>query len=234
MIAPKPGRALTLAAAGTSAVAVLCLREPAADLVLLVAEWVDSLGWIAPLAFTLVFAIALPAFIPAAPFLLSGGVLFGPLLGTLYGAIGNIAGGALAFVLARYLARQRVERALASNAGFAVMNRVLDREGARGVALIRLSPVLPAWLINYALGVSRINWKQYGLSAPAILPTTALYALAGAGLGDLAALERGGGLDRGAGYHALLGVGIGATVLASVLLGRRARKMLEELDDRDG
>ncbi len=211
--------------------AVIYLREPAAQLVLIVAEWVNGLGWIAPVAFTAAFALAVPAFIPAAPFLVSGGILFGPVLGTLYGTLGNLAGGALAFGLARTFAREKVKRALASNTGFEVMNRALRSEGARGVSLIRLSPALPAWLINYALGVSQINRKQYWLSAPAILPVTMLYALAGAGLGDLAAFETGAGIEKGAGYYALLGVGIAATVVVSMLLGRRARKILEEFED---
>ena len=218
-------------AGATLVTAALYAREPAARLVLEVAKWAKGLGWIAPAAFTAAFTLAVPAFIPAAPFLICSGILFGPALGTLYALIGNLAGGALAFALARYLARERVERFLASNPGFEVMNRALEQEGARGVALIRLSPALPAWLLNYALGVSRISWQQYLASAPAILPVTVLYALAGSGLGDLAALGTGTELDRGAGYYALLGLGIVATLAVSLLLGHRARRIMEELDE---
>lgn len=229
----RPRRILAALLVSALAVAIVLLREPAAALVLDLAAWVDDLGWIAPVAFAAIFAVAVPALVPAAPFLLSGGALFGPVLGTIYGAVGNLTGGAAAFALARYLARERVERKLAEHTGFEVMNRALGQEGARGVALIRLSPALPAWLINYALGVSRIRWAQYWVSAPAILPVTILYALTGAGLGDLAALESGAELDKGAGYYVLLGLGIVATIVVSVLLGRRARNVLEEISDEE-
>lgn len=212
-------------------VAVVVLREPAAGMILDLAEWVDGLGWIAPVAFVAMFTFAVPALLPAAPFLLSGGALFGPVLGTLYGALGNLLGGTLAFTLARYFARQRVEQRLAAHTGFEVMNRALG-EGARGVALVRLTPA-PAWLVSYALGVSRIGWRQYWLSAPAMLPVTILYALMGAGLGDLAALEGGAELDKGAGYYVLLAVGIAATIVVFLLLGRRARSILEEVADEE-
>lgn len=227
----KTAKLMALAAAGALIAVILFAGEPATQLVLAVAEWVRGLGWLAPVAFTTVLAVAVPVFIPAAPFLITSGFLFGPVIGTFCGTLGNLSGGALAFAIARYLVRHRVEKALASNPGFEAMNHALGQEGTRGVALIRLSPALPAWLISYALGVSRISWRQYWASAPAILPVTVLYALAGSGLGDLAAMEAGGGLEKGTGYYALLGLGIAATLVVSVLLGRRAQKILEELDD---
>lgn len=225
-------RKLTAGLAGLALLAALAvLRRPAADATLAAAEWVEGLGWIAPVVFTALFAAGIPLFVPAAPFLLFGGVLFGPVLGTLVGFLGNVAGGALSFALGRYLLREPVEARLGAYAGFAAMREALRREGLRGAALIRVSPALPAWLINYALGVSPLRWRHYLLSAIAVLPTTVLYALSGAGVGDLAALEGGRAAAHGPVYYLLLATGILATIAATVLLGRRARTILETIDD---
>lgn len=225
-------RKLTFATLALALLAALAwLRRPAADLVLAAAAWVEGLGWIAPVAFTALFALAVPLFVPAAPFLLAAGVLFGPVLGTLYGCLGNLLGGAVSFAAGRHLLRERVEEKLGAYAGFEAMNEALRREGLRGAALIRFSPVLPAWLINYALGVSPLGWRDYLLSAVAIVPTAGLFALSGAGLGDLAALERGETVSHGPGYYVLLAAGIVATIAATVLLGRRAQSIMEDLDD---
>lgn len=229
----RPGaRKVAAGAVAIGLIAALALlRRPAADLVLSLAERVEALGWIAPAAYVGLFAAAIPLLVPATPFLLIAGILFGPVLGVFYAFFGNLLGGALSFALARRLVRARVERKLASLTGFAVMTRALRGEGLRGVALVRLSPALPAWLINYALGASRIPWRHYWLSSLAIVPTTALFALSGAGLGDLAALERGETVSHGPGYYVLLAAGIVATIAATVLLGRRAQSIMEDLDD---
>ena len=132
----------------------------------------------------------------------------------------------MSFAAGRHLLREAVEEKLGSYAGFEVMCEALRREGLRSAALIRFSPVLPAWLINYALGVSPLGWRQYLLSAVAIVPMASLYSLSGAGLGDLAALERGETASHGPAYYALLGAGIVATITATVVLGRQARRLM--------
>ncbi len=225
------GRVLALAGLAVLLAAAYLLRRPAAATLLTVAESFERLGGWGPAAFTAAMTAAIPLCLPAAPFLLAAGVLFGPATGALWAALGNLLGGTLAFVLGRKLVRARVERRLASDGGFALMSKALRREGVRSAVLIRLSPVLPAWLLNYALGVSRIGLRDYLLSSVAILPTVLLYTLSGAGLGDLAALERGGGTPRGVGYYAALGGGIVATLAASLLLGRRARRIVEEMEE---
>ncbi len=212
-------------------VGLVLLRGPAAERVVALAGWVDGLGWVAPVAFTSIYAAAIPLLVPAGPFLLIAGILFGPFLGALYGLLGTVVGGAAAFALGRHLVRDWVAGRLESATGFSLFQEALRREGLRGAVLIRLSPVLPAWLINYALGVSPLGWRPYLLSSVSAVPTVLLYSLSGSGLGDLAALERGEEPQRGTLHYAFLAAGIAATLAVSVLLGRRARRILETIED---
>jgi uncharacterized membrane protein YdjX (TVP38/TMEM64 family) len=121
--------------------------------------WVAQAGWIAPLVFITAYAIATVFFLPGLVFTLAGGALFGPVYGTLYNLGGATLGATLAFLMARYLAHDWV----AQRAGERVQQLVagVEREGWRFVAFVRLVPLFPFNLLNYALGLTRIRLSHY-------------------------------------------------------------------------
>jgi len=121
--------------------------------------WITQAGWIAPLAFIAAYAIATVFFLPGLVFTLAGGALFGPVYGTLYNLCGATLGATLAFFMARYLARDWVER----RAGVRLQQLIagVEREGWRFVAFVRLVPLFPFNLLNYALGLTRIRLSHY-------------------------------------------------------------------------
>ena len=124
-----------------------------------VTAWVSQRGWLAPLAFIACYAVGAVFFLPGLLFTLAGGVLFGPWLGTLYNLTGATLGAGLAFLTARYLARDWV----AQRAGKRLRQLIdgVDAEGWRFVAFVRLVPLFPFNLLNYALGLTRIPLLQY-------------------------------------------------------------------------
>jgi uncharacterized membrane protein YdjX (TVP38/TMEM64 family) len=121
--------------------------------------WVAQAGWIAPLVFIAGYAIAAVFFLPGVVFTLAGGALFGPVYGTLYNLIGATMGATLAFLTARYLAYDWV----AQRTGGRLQQLVagVEREGWRFVAFVRLVPLFPFNLLNYALGLTRIRLSHY-------------------------------------------------------------------------
>jgi len=125
--------------------------------------WVGQLGWLAPLAFMAAYSVATVFFLPGVLFTLAGGVLFGPWLGTLYSLTGATIGASLAFLIARYLARDWV----AQRAGTRLRQLIdgVDTEGWRFIAFVRLVPLIPFNLLNYALGLTRIPLVQYVLTS---------------------------------------------------------------------
>jgi uncharacterized membrane protein YdjX (TVP38/TMEM64 family) len=125
--------------------------------------WVGQLGWLAPLAFMAAYSVATVFFLPGVLFTLAGGVLFGPWLGTLYSLTGATIGASLAFLIARYLARDWV----AQRAGTRLRQLIdgVDTEGWRFIAFVRLVPLFPFNLLNYALGLTRIPLVQYVLTS---------------------------------------------------------------------
>jgi uncharacterized membrane protein YdjX (TVP38/TMEM64 family) len=192
------------------------------------AGWVDGLGAWGPAVFIAGYALGTVAFVPGSILTLAAGVLFGLGWGTLYATIGALLGSSGAFLTGRYLARAAIERRLSGSARFGAIDRAVGREGARLVALLRLSPLLPYNLLNYALGLTRVRFSAYLLGSLAMVPGTLLYVYYGTLLGDLAALAGGAPVERGVEGWVLFGVGLAATLVASIVIARRARRALAE------
>lgn len=121
--------------------------------------WVRDAGVVAPLLFMLVYALAAVLFLPGSVLTLAGGALFGPVLGTVYNLTGATLGATLAFLIARYLASDWV----AEKTGGRVKQLIngVEGEGWRFVAFVRLVPLFPFNLLNYALGLTRLRLLHY-------------------------------------------------------------------------
>ena len=126
-------------------------------------HWVQEAGALAPLAFMGIYMLGTLFFLPGSVLTLAGGALFGPFWGTLYNLTGATLGATLAFLAARYLAQNWV----AHKAG-GRMKQLLDgveAEGWKFVAFVRLVPLFPFNLLNYALGLTRIRLWHYVLAS---------------------------------------------------------------------
>jgi uncharacterized membrane protein YdjX (TVP38/TMEM64 family)/rhodanese-related sulfurtransferase len=148
--------------------------------------WLSLLGLWAPLGYVVLYALATVAFAPGIVFALAGGALFGPVWGTIRNLTGATLGATLAFLIARYLAGDWVTR----KAGGLVKRLIdgVDAEGWRFVAFVRLVPLFPFNLSNYALGLTRILLHHYVIASFACMaPGAAAYIWLGyAGRGALA------------------------------------------------
>jgi uncharacterized membrane protein YdjX (TVP38/TMEM64 family) len=157
MTTDAAGRFLVLGLLCTGIVAAIIWRDSIS--IENLTTWVAQAGWIAPLVFIAGYAIATVFFLPGLVFTLAGGALFGPVYGTLYNLSGATLGATLAFLTARYLARDWVARRSGERTQQLVAG--VEREGWRFVAFVRLVPLFPFNLLNYALGLTRIRLSHY-------------------------------------------------------------------------
>jgi uncharacterized membrane protein YdjX (TVP38/TMEM64 family)/rhodanese-related sulfurtransferase len=176
----------------------------------------NALGVWAPIGFILIYATATVLFFSGAILSFAGGALFGPVWGTAWNLAGATLGASAAFLLARTIAGDWVARRVGGRS-----RRLVDgvtAEGWRFVALMRLVPLVPFNLLNYALGLTGISLPAYVLtSAICMLPGAIAYTWLGyasrsAAAGDLAALRYG-----------LLGLGVLTMVIFLPRLFRRFR-----------
>src|SRR5438477_945650 len=163
-------------------------------------RWVDGLGVWGPVVFIVGYALAAIAFVPGSILTLAAGAIFGVARGVLYVFVAAVLGACGAFLVARHLARGVVERRLAGNARFAAIDRAVGREGRKIVFLLRLSPVFPFNVLNYALGLTRVRFADYLTASVGMLPGTVLYVYSGKVIGDVTALAGGAAVEKGTGF----------------------------------
>jgi len=192
------------------------------------AMWLTGLGPWGPIAFVAGYVAATVAFVPGSILTLAAGALFGLPLGTLYVFIAATLGASAAFLVARYLARGAIERRLADDTRFAAIDRAIAAHGRKIVLLLRLSPLFPFNLLNYALGLTRVRYVDYLVASIGMLPGTLLYVYYGKLAGDVAGLAAGVKLAGGPAHWAVLLLGLAATIAVTALVTRVARRALNE------
>jgi uncharacterized membrane protein YdjX (TVP38/TMEM64 family) len=179
--------------------------------------WLQGCGIWAPLIFVAVYALATVLFVPGSILSLAGGALFGPVWGTLDNLAGATMGATLSFLLARFLladgftgrTRGRLQQLAAS----------VEAEGWRFAAFVRLVPLFPFNLLNYALGLTRIGLGAYVLTTLlCMIPGAVAYTYLG--YAGREALAGGEGLVQ----KGLLGLGLLAGVLFLPRFVRRLRQ----------
>ncbi len=171
--------------------------------------------------------------LPGSLLTLAAGFAYGPVQGTLLVMGASMLGACTAFVLGRTVLRGRIERRLASQPRFAAVDRAVAAQGFKVVLLLRLSPLFPFNVLNYALGLTRVSLRTYALaSLIGMFPGTLLYVYLGSLVTSAAQLAS-GQRPQGAGPYGqlLFWGGLAATLLATVLITRTARRALAQTLD---
>lgn len=141
-------------------------------------QWLQDAGAAAPVLFMLIYIMGTVFFLPGSLLTLVGGALFGPVLGTFYNLTAATIGAMLSFIVARYLASDWV----ANKTGGRMKQLIsgVETEGWRFVAFVRLVPLFPFNLLNYALGLTRISFTQYSIATyVCMLPGAIAYTYLG-------------------------------------------------------
>ena len=163
------------------------------------------------LAYVAVTALSLPG---AALMTLLGGALFGLIEGFVLISFASTLGASLAMLSSRFLLRDWVQSRFGQR--LASIDAGVEREGAFYLFALRLVPLFPFFLINLAMGLTRLPLRTYWwVSQLGMLPGTLVYVNAGRELGQLESLS--GILSPGLlGAFVLLGV---FPLIARKLLG---------------
>ena len=134
--------------------------------------------------FTLyVFMVSLS--VPGAVILtIAAGALFGLVIGTLLVSFASSLGATVACAAARYVLRDWVVARLSGRAGW--ISEGIEREGAFYLFTLRLIPLFPFWMINLAMGLTKMPlFTYYWVSQVGALPGTIVYVNAGREVGRI-------------------------------------------------
>ena len=194
---------------------------PIEDWILDFTIWIESLGAWAFIAFGLIYVLGTLLLAPGSVMSIAAGVAFG-LWGVPLVLVFATTGAAAAFLIARYVARETVEQALRGHPNFKAVGKAIDEEGWKVVGLLRLSPPVPFAITNYFFGVTNVGFVPFVTTTLlGIVPATLVYVNLGA-MGHAAGTGQGNDALR----WTLLGVGLVATIVAAVLVTRKAREKL--------
>lgn len=171
-------------------------------------DWIDDLGWLAPVLFLIIYCMATLLLLPTMVLTLAGGAIFGPILGTILNLIGATFGAAFSFLITRHL----IYDWFSSKRGKR-LDKLIDGVDQRGwmfVAFLRLFPIIPFNLVNYGLGITGIKFRLYIITTFIFLiPAEIIYTYCG--YAGMDALSRPG--------HFYRNGGILLCVLALLFLG---------------
>lgn len=189
--------------------------------------WFRHLGVLGAFLYIGIYALAAVLFLPGAIFTITAGLIYGIVGGTAVALTGATIGASLAFLVGRYLLRDRVRHFAEKKKKFGAIDEAVGKQGWKIVGLLRLSPLIPFNVSNYFYGVTSVGfWPYFLASAIGMLPGTLLYAY----LGAIGQAGIGGGGKKG---HSplewtFLGLGLLATVGVTFFVSHLAKKALKE------
>lgn len=152
-------------------------------------DWIGLHPALAALIFAIVYIAITGLSLPGATALtLVGGSLFGLWAGTLLVSFASVIGATIGMTVARYFFRDTIEHRFPD--AVAKVDRGIAADGARYLFALRLIPVIPFFLVNLAMGLTRISAFTFAwVSQLGMLPGTIVYVNAGQ---QLASIETAG------------------------------------------
>lgn len=171
--------------------------------------YVETLGPSGPFLFYAVFVLFECLSLPASPLMLTSGLLFGLPAGFGVSLLSLCTAASISFVLARTVLRPQLKEIAEGNDTFQDINCAVQAEGFKIIFLLRLAPLLPFALSNYAYGLTKVAFQDFFLAtATGCAPGT----LATVYFATVAKSASNGGDAAGTPWYAYAG-GIAATAL---------------------
>jgi uncharacterized membrane protein YdjX (TVP38/TMEM64 family) len=209
---------------------VASTKYPIVDWIGNVRESIQQLGFWSGVVYPITYALCNLLLLPGGVLSVGGGFFFGLWWGFFLVLAGNLLGAGLAFLIARKIGRQRIERLLSQNRRLRILDGAIERHGWKIVVLSQINPLAPSSLLNYLYGLTRVRlsrcllWVALGQS-----PGLFLYAFVGT-LGQF-------GVDMARGIRKpvlhgywLWSTGFVVTIATTYMLGRLARRILGEAE----
>src|SRR5438034_10649343 len=198
-------------------------------------DWVSQIGVAGIFIFVVVYAVATVLLAPGSILTIGAGFAFGLWKGFLAVSAGATIGASLAFLIARFIARDKIEATARRNEKFRKIDNAIAREGTKLIFLLRLSPVMPFNLSNYFYGLTGVKFWRYVLASwIGMMPGTFLYVYIGtAGKAAVTAAAGGEAVKHGWQYWTFNGLGLAATIFVTIWVTKIARDALPETTDSE-
>jgi uncharacterized membrane protein YdjX (TVP38/TMEM64 family) len=195
-------------------------------------DWVDQMGTAGIFIFIGAYAVATVLMAPGSILTIGAGFAFGLWKGFVAVSAGATLGASLAFLVARFIAREKIEAIAQRNEKFQRIDNAIGEQGAKLVFLLRLSPVIPFNLSNYFYGLTGVKFWPYVLASwIGMMPGTLLYVYIGTtGKAAISATAGGEAVKHGWQYWTFLSIGLAATIIVTIWVTKIARDALRKTE----
>jgi len=195
-------------------------------------DWVGQMGVVGIFIFIIVYAVATVLLAPGSVLTIGAGFAFGLWKGFVAVSAGSTLGAALAFLVARFIAGDKIEAIAQRNEKFRRIDNAIGKQGAKLILLLRLSPVIPFNLSNYFYGLTGVRFWPYVLASwIGMMPGTFLYVYIGtAGKAAASAAAGGEAMKHGWQYWTFMSVGLVATIIVTIWVTKIARNALRKTE----
>ena len=195
-------------------------------------DWVEDLGPLAPIFYAIFVSFAVVLLFPTPILKVASGAIFPYWTAVVINFFASVIGGLLAFLLGRWLFRERIEEMVAKDERLKNLELAINEEAMQISILVRLSPIIPDEWLNYIMASSPVTTRVFFMSNLSSVIYSLAYAYFGHAAGKI--VLSGGGMD---GFKdspsgsILLIIGIIASIMATVVVARVTMKTLESKVD---
>ncbi len=155
-------------------------------------DWLQTIGFWAPLLFILIDMLLVICLLPSILFTLAAGFLFGASLGVFCVVLATTMGAVIAFFISRHVFSENVKNYLRNHKKLKVVNDELLDEGWKLILLTRLVPFFPLKLSNYFFGATNFSIRDFIIGTfLGIIPNTFFIVYMGSLAADLSMLVSG-------------------------------------------
>src|SRR5438105_5820234 len=167
-------------------------------------DGVGQMGVVGVFIFIGVYVLDTVLLGPGSILTIGAGFAFGLWKGFLAVSVGATLGASLAFLVARFIARDKIDAIAKRNEKFKKVDNAIGKQGAKLIFLLRLSPAIPFNISNYFYGLTGVKFWPYVLASwIGMMPATFLYVYIGtAGKAAVAAAAGGAAVKHGWQYWA--------------------------------
>jgi uncharacterized membrane protein YdjX (TVP38/TMEM64 family) len=208
-------------ALGIVGVVVLVFTADVRAVLASIHDLVEGMGVWGPAVFLAIFVVWVVLALPGSWLSAMAGVVWGTVLGFGIAMAGATLGAALCFMIARFVARKPVAQLARRSERFCRLDRLTRNHGAIIVIVVRLVPLFPYNVTNYAFGLTAVGfWTYLFWSFLCMIPGT-LFLVAGAdALAQTVADREEGGLPM-----VLMAVALSSLALLGVLIVLARREL---------
>lgn len=202
---------------------------PVSDWLLQFIRSIHSLGAFGGFLFGLLYVALTVLMIPGSFLTLGAGFVYGPFIGLCVVSPASVLGALLALLLGRYALRDWAQQKMQTHPKFEAIDQAVEKQGFKIIFLLRLSPLFPFNVLNYALGLTSVAvWKYVLASFLGMLPGTFLYVYIGSLATSLNQLVAGEVASKSPWHWAMYVGGLLATLFLTIYIARLAKQELNK------